>query len=1005
MALKVYDSGFAVGQLGREAHGRVNLERYPLAAKSIENYIVTPVGTLRRRDGMVFLARAKFDNLPVRLERFAFSIDQTYILEMGDRYVRFYRYRNRIEVASVPVEVATPYLADELFDIQTTQSADVMFMTHANHPPARLVRISDTEWRYEALPLDPPPITELDFAPLINVTPSAFSGTVTLTTPAPYFLEGDVGRFFKSGTTEARIREVLPEGFPSPPYPASQCIIETISPFDSLATIPGGGGWTLSTTPGLDVRVSFSDDESIGSEVTLHLESDKLPLIIYANVPSQNNLVLSGDFASFLGWSDQSGEVQVEGTHTGGAQPELVDNTTNFQLAGAKLGHRVLNVTQANEGNVGVIRSILGTSNANSVIDLIPQLAPSATGNWAAGDQYEIRETGSITHDTTAQEVQIRGGLIGRGALGQTTGAIGENRRFLLEVEIRKQPVIVQVASNQPPKFGAAGDDVVPETTLELGTQRLIFKTKGGNAQYLQFSNTQDTDAIVQQVTLFPMYRTGWRGTDFGRFVRVGGGLVEIVAIQDDTRARGVIRSLLTAERNDDDDIVVRSGLWQVGDLAWTLSRGYPRAVAIHQQRLFFAGTDSQPTTLWGSRVGEPSQFSLGPDDGDGLELEVSANQLNSIRWLESLSDLLVGTLGGEHLIQGGEAGLTPGNRSQDPQTTFGSNGLRPIRHDNVLYMVSRGNEQVYELTSDGDTGLLAGRDLTRLESEIARSGIKQWTLQSWPFHVIWAVRNDGVLIGLTLDLAENVRAWHHHVTQGSFLSVASTRNDLDPDSRLEDMYYAVSRTVNGQAQVHIELAAVRANTEVLVQEYMTLDNTVRSGDASAPPALTQITGLADNLEGELVQIVERRNFVAPDGLTRQRFTVHPAQTVVGGVIDLPEPMALVDVGFNLVPKVELLRPNLDLRDGNIQFRLQHVQRVHVRTIDTVPFLRINGQDQDVRLPEDLMDTGYVPKDQDIQTRSLSGWDGDGFVVIEQVEPFPSHLLSVGLELQVEELE
>jgi hypothetical protein len=55
--------------------------------------------------------------------------------------------------------LATPYSSDDIPDLKRTQSADVMTLTHPDHPPYDLTRTDHNAWT----------ITEVDFAP--NVLP------------------------------------------------------------------------------------------------------------------------------------------------------------------------------------------------------------------------------------------------------------------------------------------------------------------------------------------------------------------------------------------------------------------------------------------------------------------------------------------------------------------------------------------------------------------------------------------------------------------------------------------------------------------------------------------------------------------------------------------------------------------------------------------------------------------------------------------------------------------
>ena len=81
-----------------------------------------------------------------RLISFEFSTVQTYILEFGDQYIRFYKDNGVILDGGSPYEISSPYLEAELFDIKFAQSADTMYICHPNHNPRKLTRTGHTNW-------------------------------------------------------------------------------------------------------------------------------------------------------------------------------------------------------------------------------------------------------------------------------------------------------------------------------------------------------------------------------------------------------------------------------------------------------------------------------------------------------------------------------------------------------------------------------------------------------------------------------------------------------------------------------------------------------------------------------------------------------------------------------------------------------------------------------------------------------------------------------------------
>ena len=82
----------------------------------------------------------------VRLARFQFSDTQAYILEFGNLYCRFYKDNGRIETSGIAVELATPYVTADLFELMFAQSADTLFIAHRDYAPRQIERSSHTAW-------------------------------------------------------------------------------------------------------------------------------------------------------------------------------------------------------------------------------------------------------------------------------------------------------------------------------------------------------------------------------------------------------------------------------------------------------------------------------------------------------------------------------------------------------------------------------------------------------------------------------------------------------------------------------------------------------------------------------------------------------------------------------------------------------------------------------------------------------------------------------------------
>lgn len=199
---------FNTGELSPLIAGRVGFEKYPNGASLLENFIPTTQGPNVRRAGTRFVGEVKDSADKVLLVPFEFSVEQAYMLEFGDLYVRFYTWdaitkvRGILESSpGVPVEVVTPYSAADLYNADGTprlrfaQSGDFLYLTHSLHKQRILQRLTATSFSLtEYSPKGGPWKSLNDTA--TTVYASAETGSVTLTASAAVFQAGHVGALF-----------------------------------------------------------------------------------------------------------------------------------------------------------------------------------------------------------------------------------------------------------------------------------------------------------------------------------------------------------------------------------------------------------------------------------------------------------------------------------------------------------------------------------------------------------------------------------------------------------------------------------------------------------------------------------------------------------------------------------------------------------------------------------------------------------------------------------------
>jgi len=109
----------------------------------------------------------------------------------------------------------------------------------------------------------------------------------------------------------------------------------------------------------------------------------------------------------------------------------------------------------------------------------------------------------------------------------------------------------------------------------------------------------------------------------------------------------------------------IAAGRWELEhnyEDVWSSTRGWPRSVTFHEGRLYFGGSKSRPSTVWGSKIGIFYDFVPNESlDDDAVEATLDTNELNVITDIISSRDFQVFTTGGEFYVpQQGTDPITP---------------------------------------------------------------------------------------------------------------------------------------------------------------------------------------------------------------------------------------------------------------------------------------------------------------------------------------------------------
>lgn len=188
---------FNAGALDKALAARSDLSVYKRGCKTLQNYIPSVLGGVSRRLGTHYLNDVKDYNNNVRLIPFRFNEIDSYVLELGNLYMRFYTVQTQVkDITGTIYEISTPYLDSELPEVKFRQIGDLVYLTHKNHPIYKLTRFGIASFTLTEVPILYGPVVDRDVNETVTMTVAgtiATGGTVTITASVATFGTNNLG--------------------------------------------------------------------------------------------------------------------------------------------------------------------------------------------------------------------------------------------------------------------------------------------------------------------------------------------------------------------------------------------------------------------------------------------------------------------------------------------------------------------------------------------------------------------------------------------------------------------------------------------------------------------------------------------------------------------------------------------------------------------------------------------------------------------------------------------
>ncbi len=461
-----------------------------------------------------------------------------------------------------------------------------------------------------------------------------------------------------------------------------------------------------------------------------------------------------------------------------------------------------------------------------------------------------------------------------------------------------------------------------------------------------------------------------WRAQDVGSIVRINGGYARVLTVHNPVSARVLVLASMTGES------LAAPGGWSLEQPVWSARYGYPRTGTFYEQRHVVAGSKLYPTTVWGSRVGEPLNFEVGVEDDRGFAFAIASDERNPIAFVAAGRTLIALSYGSEFTLNGGiERPIAPTNVQIRARSNHGCAEVRPLTIGSEQVFVQRAGRKLRAFTYNVTNDDFEAPDISVLAEHVTAPRLIDLAWQRSPEPWLWALREDGRLLCCTYDRVEQqVIAWTVLETKGAendnFESVTVIPDELGNEAA----WVIVRREVDGVDLRYVERFS----------EFFPVDCGLTLTSLTAE---TIWPGL-DHLEGRIVDVVA-------DGAYAGQYTVEL------GAITLTDAANVVTIGLPYTMSIELLDPELQGGAGSAVGNSMRTGEITLRLLNSIGGT-INGQKIPTRfLGPAALNTPPVAVSGLFRIENLGWARGESPVVIEQPLPLAFTLLGVARKFSV----
>jgi hypothetical protein len=517
--------------------------------------------------------------------------------------------------------------------------------------------------------------------------------------------------------------------------------------------------------------------------------------------------------------------------------------------------------------------------------------------------------------------------------------------------------------------------DIAPIKIVRGGTDAtwtagaITFDSKPKYAFTLSATNPAGTltpSAVSGKVTLTASTGTPFSAGSVGQYINASPqGRAKIVKFTSATVVDAI------TEFPFFNTTAIATGSWEIEsgyEDVWSSGRGWPRSVTFHEGRLYFGGSKSRPSTLWGSKVGLFFDFEAteGLDD-DAVEATLDTNTYNAVVDIISGRDLQIFTTGGEFYVpQNGLDPITPTNFFVKTASRNGiKEGIRIQQLESGTLFVQRQGKSLNEFAYTDTQATYVTAKISLLAGHLlknpTRLALRRSVATDENDLLLMTNADDGSMAVFSLLRAQNVIAPSEWTTvDGQFVDVG-----VDIDT----IYAVVKRNVNGANVYYVEYFTESSLTD-----------SSKTGGAVSTVSMSHLVSESVN--------------VILDGAVQANQTV-PG----GGTVTLPRASATsYELGLPIFVKAVTMPVDLKIQTGTrIGFKKRIVE-VNAIVAET-QHMKINGIQVPFRQFGSILDEPVAEYTGIKVVHGILGYSQEAKITIEQDVPLKLTLL--GLEYKV----